>query len=94
MMNWDQTGSNYVPENNCTVDFEGVKKIALPHNDDKRQITFFLFGFTMVGLFIPPKLEYQVKSDSCHPRAPLWEGLGFSPQGILLVYFHFYEEDQ
>lgn len=78
-MNWDQTGSNYVPENNCTVDFEGVKKIALPHNDDKRQMTFFLFGFTKVGLFIHPNsntrdnlirvtLVYPFEKDSDFPH--------------------------
>ena len=41
MIFWDQTLSNYVPVSNCAMDFEGVKQIALSHNDDKRQMTFF-----------------------------------------------------
>ena len=49
MIFWDQTLSNYVPVSNCAMDFEGVKQIALSHNDDKRQMTFFLIGITKAG---------------------------------------------
>lgn len=49
MIFWDQTLSNYVPVSNCAMDFEGVKQIALSHNDDMRQMTFFLIGITKAG---------------------------------------------
>lgn len=70
-MNWDQTGSNYVPENNCTVDFEGVKKLPCHTMMKSVKLPFFYLVSLWLVYLYSPKLEYQVKSDSCHPRAPL-----------------------
>lgn len=69
IINWDQTGSNYVPVDNWTMDFEGSKQVAVSHIDDKRQMTVLL-GITKSGSLVPPQLIYQGKSDSCHPVYP------------------------
>lgn len=37
MVNWDKTGSNQLHRG----PWKCKKKIALPHNDDMRQMTFF-----------------------------------------------------
>jgi hypothetical protein len=66
IVNWDQTGSNYVPVNNWTMDFEGSKQVSVSHIDDKRQMTILL-GISKAGDMLPPQLIYQGKSDSCHP---------------------------
>ena len=50
IINWDQTGINYVPVSSWTMEVEGSKRVELVGKDDKRQITA-VFAGSMVGDF-------------------------------------------
>ena len=50
ILNWDQTGINYVPVSSWTMESEGAKRVELAGKDDKRQITA-VFGCSLVGDF-------------------------------------------
>ena len=39
VINWDHTGVNYKPVNNCTIATEGSKQITVTWLGDKRQLT-------------------------------------------------------
>ena len=67
IINWDQTGSNFVPVSEWTMDAEGSKQVAISHMDDKRQMTVLL-SCTKSGNLLPPQLIYQGKTDNCHPQ--------------------------
>ena len=67
IVNWDQTGINYIPVSNWTMEQAGSKRVEIVGKDDKRQITA-LFGCTMLGDFLPPQLVYQGKTNQCLPR--------------------------
>ena len=60
IINWDQTGINYVPVSSWTM---GVEIAGI---DNKRQITA-VFGGTMTGDFLPPQLIYQGNTSKCLP---------------------------
>ena len=64
---WDQTGINYIPVSNWTMEQAGSKREETVGKDDKRQITA-LFGCTISGDFLPPQLVYQGKTNQCLPR--------------------------
>ena len=55
VINWDQTGIQYVP---WTVEKEGTKRVEIVAVDDKRQITA-VFAGTLTGDFLPPQLIYM-----------------------------------
>ena len=42
VINWDQTGIQYVPVSQWTMEREGMKWIEITGNQDKRQITAVL----------------------------------------------------
>ena len=42
VINWDHTGVNYKPVNNCTIATEGSKRITVTWLGDKRQLTAVL----------------------------------------------------
>ena len=67
MINWDQIGIHYVPVSNWTMEREGLKRIAVTGGEDKWQITV-VFGTTMDGNFLPPKLIYAGKTTRCIPK--------------------------
>ena len=67
IVNWDQTGINYIPVSNWTTEQAGSKRVEIVGKDDKRQLTA-LFGCTMSGDFLPPQLVYQGKTNRCLPR--------------------------
>ena len=48
IVNWDQTGINYVPVSSWTMESEGLKRVELVGKDDKRQITA-VFGCSLMG---------------------------------------------
>ena len=52
VINWDQTGIQYVPVSQWTMEREGMKHIEIAGSQDKRQITA-VFGATMNGSFLP-----------------------------------------
>ena len=64
IINWDQTGVNYVPVSSLTMEVEGFKRVELVGKDDKRQITA-VFGGLMAGNFLPLQLVYQGKTTRC-----------------------------
>ena len=66
VINWDQTGLNYVPVSQWTMEQEGAKRVEIDGKDDKRQITA-VFGCSMSGDFLPPQLVYQGKTTKCLP---------------------------
>ena len=68
IFNWDQTGLNYVPVCNWTMEKEGAKRVEIKGLDDKRQITA-VFGSTLTGEFLPMHLVYQGRTTQCHPNS-------------------------
>ena len=52
IINWDQTGINYVPVSEWSIAKEGSKRVKVIGLKDKRQITAVLAG-TMSGDFLP-----------------------------------------
>ena len=65
IFNWDQTGLNYVPVSNWTMEKEGAKRVEIKGLDDKRQITA-MFGGTLTGEFLPMQPVYQGRTTQCH----------------------------
>ena len=55
IINWDQTGINYVPVGSWTMEVEGTKRVEMIGKDDKQQqqMTALLAG-SMTGDFLPP----------------------------------------
>lgn len=51
VINWDQTGIQYVPVSSWTMAKEGSNRVEIAGIDDKRQITA-VFGATMTGDFL------------------------------------------
>ena len=72
IINWDQTGSNYVPVNPWTMAEKGSEQVPIAQLDDKRQMTVLL-ACTKSGEMLPPQLIYQGKTDLCHPTYPFPE---------------------
>ena len=67
VINWDQTGIQYVPVSQWTMEREGMKRIEITDNQDKHQITA-VFVVTMNGNFWPPQLVYAGKTPKCLPK--------------------------
>jgi hypothetical protein len=67
IINWDQTGINYVPVSQWTMEKRGTKRIEVAGINDKRQITAVLAG-TMDGDFLLMQLMYQGKTNKCLPK--------------------------
>ena len=66
IINWDQTGINYIPVSSWTMEKEGTKRIELAGKEDKRQLTAVLAD-SMSGDFLPPQIIYQGKTNRCLP---------------------------
>ena len=73
VINWDQTGINYVPISSWTMEKEGVKRVEVTGKDDKRQLTA-LFACSMSGDFLPIQLVYQGKTMKCLPKFQFPDG--------------------
>ena len=67
IINFDQTGTNYIPVSDWTMEAEGAKRVEVLSKDDKRQFTAVLAG-SMSGEFLPPQLRYQGKTPQCLPQ--------------------------
>ena len=67
VINWDQTGINYVPVSSWTMAKEGSKRVEIFGLDDKRQITG-VFGCNMEGDFLPIQIVYKGKTAKCLPK--------------------------
>ena len=70
VINWDQTGIQYIPVSKWTMEREGLKRVEITGFEDKRQITA-VFGATMDGDFLPPQLIYAGKTPKCIPKVNL-----------------------
>lgn len=66
IINWDQTGINYVPVGSWTMEREGAKRVEIAGVDDKRQITA-VFAGSLTGDFLPPQLVYKGTTPRCLP---------------------------
>ena len=66
IINWDQTGINYVPVSEWSMAKEGSKRVEVTGFKDKRQITA-VFAGAMSGDFLPVQLVYQGKTSRCLP---------------------------
>ena len=64
IINWDQTGIEYVPVSSWTMAPRGSKRVEIMGKDDKRQITG-VFGCTLSGDFLPIQRIYQGKTSKC-----------------------------
>ena len=58
IINFDQTGINYVPVISWTMEQKGAKCVELVVKNDKRQI-MAIFAASFMGDFLPPQLVYQ-----------------------------------
>ena len=66
VINFDQTGINYVPTSSWSMEREGAKRVEIIGKEDKRQITA-VFAGTYTGDFLPIQLVYQGKTPRCLP---------------------------
>ena len=66
IINWDQTGINYVPVSEWSMAKEGSKRVKVTGLKYKRQITA-VFAGTMSGDFLPVQMVYQGKTSRCLP---------------------------
>lgn len=74
IINWDQTGINYVPVSQWTMAQKGSKRVEVVGLTDKRQITA-VFGASLTGDFLPVQVIYQGKTRKCLPAVdfpPKW----------------------
>ena len=65
IINWDQTGINYVPVSEWSMAKEGSKRVEVTGLNDKH-ITAVFTG-TMSGDFLPVQLVYKGKTARCLP---------------------------
>ena len=78
VINWDQTGLNYVPVSQQTMAKEEAKRVEIDGKDDKHQITA-VFGCSMSGDFLPPQLVYQGKTPN------VYHLFSFHQTGVMLI---------
>ena len=65
VINWDQTGSKFVPASQWTLADEGTKQVDVIGVEDKREMTVFL-AITLAGKLLPTQLLYEGKTVKCH----------------------------
>ena len=58
VINWDQTGIQYIPVNSWTMEKEGATRVEITGLKDKRQITT-VFAASKDGYFLHPKVIYR-----------------------------------
>ena len=68
VLNWDDTGLNYVPSSSWTMEAKGSQQVPITAIDDKRQLTA-VFACSLAGDFLPPQLIYSGKTPACLPKA-------------------------
>lgn len=67
IFNVDETGVNYVPVGNWTMEKEGAKQVSVVGMESKKQITVTL-GITLGGVLLPPQVIYEGTTERCHPN--------------------------
>ena len=66
IINFDQTGINYVPISSWTMEKEGAKRVEMVAKDNKRQMTA-VFAGSLSGDFLPPQLINEGNTTRCLP---------------------------
>ena len=66
VINWDQTGSNFVSVSDWTVEQEGSKQVPIAHINDKRQTTVTVHALSLATR-CPHNSYNRRKTDLCHP---------------------------
>ena len=66
MINWDQTGVNFVPASQWTQEEKGSSRVEIAGVGDKCQITVTVAG-TLSGKLLPFQVLYEGKTEWCHP---------------------------
>ena len=66
IINWDQTGINYVPVSSWTMEKQGARRVEIVGVDDKQQITA-VFSCSMAGDFLPIQVIYKGTTSRCLP---------------------------
>ena len=67
IINWDQSGTHYVPVSEWRMDVKGVKRVEIGGLNDKRQMTVALAG-TRDGEFLPLQLIYSGTTSKSLPK--------------------------
>ena len=67
VINWDQTGLNFVPYAEWTMDVKGSRRVEVAGLKDKRQMTA-VFAGSADSNFLPPQLIYSGTTTKCLPR--------------------------
>lgn len=65
LINFDQTGSKFVPVSEWSMEKRGSKQVSLPGLDDKQEMTVLL-GISAAGMLQPPQLLYAGQTEKCH----------------------------
>ena len=66
IVNFDQTGINYVPTGSWTMERQGSKRVEIVAADDKCQITA-VFAGSLAGEFYPPSLCTKAQQHIVYP---------------------------
>ena len=69
VINFGQTGINYIPTSSWTMEKQGSRRVEIIGKDDEHQITTVLAG-TMAD-FLPIQLVYQGTTSRCLPSSRL-----------------------
>ena len=67
IINWDQTGTHFVPVSEWTMEVKGSKRMEVAGLNDKRQMTVVLAG-TASGEFLAPQLIYSGSTSKSLPK--------------------------
>ena len=100
IVNWDQTGLNYVPVSQWMMAREGSKRVEVVGLNDKRQITG-VFAGSLSGNFLPVQLVYQGKTTKCLPSVAFPEKWNITSianhwcnEDTMLLYIKSYVEEK
>ena len=66
IVNFDQTGSKFVPCSEWTMAQEGSKQVEVTGLNDKREMTALL-AVSLASELLPPQLIYAGTTNKCHP---------------------------
>ena len=67
IINWDQTGLNYVPVSSRTMAEEGSKRVEIDGKERQTPNNCCSLLVLMAGDFLPPQIIYQGKTTRCLP---------------------------
>lgn len=77
VLNWDQTPLNYISARKWTMDQEGISKVAIAGQSDKRALAAIL-TVSMAGDFLPMQLIYSGKTAKSLPKSKFPSGFSLT----------------